>query len=154
MSKKEFWSRLALYILIGGVIPFLFLTWRFKLFEKVEETVTKVSIGGWGIVAIIFVSIFFLKTINALRRGMPFSFGKQILDGLSKTILPLLIFTVAIYMLQDVTKELFQFLCVTVLCEMIAVCINPIPRWAHENNIDLYEQSLTKMFGSLLGGKK
>ena len=87
MSKKQFWIRLGLYILFGAVFPFVFLIWRFQLFQKVSG----LSIGGWGLIGIIFVAIFFLKLMKAVRKGLPFSLGTQVLEGVCKVIFPFLI---------------------------------------------------------------
>ena len=69
MSRKEFWFRLGIYITFGAIIPFVFLVWRFKLFGKVSS----ISIGGWGVVAIVFVAIFFIKLFKAVKKGLPFT---------------------------------------------------------------------------------
>lgn len=138
MSKKEFWVRLSIYILFGGALPFAFLIWRFKLFSKVS----KLSIGGWGIIAVIFISVFFIKLIKAVRKGLPFSLVSQILEGICKIIIPLLIGAFCCYYLKDIMEEVFQFLWVLIVCESIAIVVNPIPKWAHENKNDSLIENL------------
>lgn len=145
MSKKQFWIRLGLYILFGAVIPFAFLIWRFQLFQKVSG----LSIGGWGIVGIIFVAIFFLKLMKAVRNGLPFSLGTQILEGVCKIIFPFLIAAICVYLFKDMMDEIFQFLCVVIVCEMFAIPLNPIPQWAHENKIEEQTNGMKTMFQSL-----
>ena len=156
MSKKQFWARLSLYVVFGAIIPVSFLTWRFKLFEVVQETTSKVTIGGWGLIAILFIAFFFIKLMKAIRKGMPFSIGRQILDGFSKTIIPLIVAAVCVYMMKDLMKELFQFLCVVIFCEMVAVCVNPLPQWAHENHIEYHENTMKNFLTTLgiVGEKK
>lgn len=138
MTKKEFWIRLSLYIVIGGFLPFAFLVWRFKLFSKVS----KLSIGGWGIIAVIFIAVFFIKLIKAVRKGLPFSLVSQILEGLCKIIIPLLIGAFCCYYLKDIMDEVFQFLWVLIVCESAAIVLNPIPKWTHENKTDNIIESL------------
>lgn len=138
MSKKEFWIRLPIYILFGGALPFAFLIWRFKLFSKVS----KLSIGGWGIIAVIFISVFFIKLIKAVRKGLPFSLVSQILEGVCKIIIPLLVGAFCCYYLKDMMEEVFQFLWVLIICESIAIVVNPIPKWAHENKNDSLIENL------------
>lgn len=145
MNKKLFWIRLAGYTLIGGVLPFTFLVWRFQLFSKVS----KLSIGGWGVVAVLFIGIFFIKMMKAIRKGLPFSFGTQILEGMFKVTIPLLIATLIVLAMQNCMKEMFQFCCVLLFCESIAMIINPIPQWAHENKIEEQESSAKKILSSL-----
>ena len=145
MSKKLFWIRLISYAVIGGGIPLFFLIWRFNLFSKVS----KLSIGGWGMVAILFIGIFFIKMMKAIRKGLPFSFGTQILEGMFKVTIPLLIATVIIYVMRNSVEELFQFFFVLLFCETIAMIVNPIPQWAHENKIEEQESSAKRILSSL-----
>ena len=145
MSKKLFWIRLISYIVIGGGIPLFFLIWRFNLFSKVS----KLSIGGWGMIAILFIGIFFIKMMKAIRKGLPFSFGTQILEGMFKVTIPLLIATVVIYVMRNSVEELFQFFFVLLFCETIAMIVNPIPQWAHENKIEEQESSAKRILSSL-----
>lgn len=145
MSKKLFWIRLISYTIIGGGIPLFFLIWRFNLFSKVS----KLSIGGWGMIAILFIGIFFIKMMKAIRKGLPFSFGTQILEGMFKVTIPLLIATVIIYVMRNSVEELFQFFFVLLFCETIAMIVNPIPQWAHENKIEEQESSAKRILSSL-----
>lgn len=151
MSKKEFWYRFGLYMLFGLVIPFVFLVWRFRLFEKVS----KVSIGGWGLIAIIFVAVFFIGLLKAVRKGMPFSFATQVIEGLCKLTIPLIIACSCIYFMQDLMTEMFQFLCILTISETIAVIVNPIPQWSHENQLEAQENKVKSILETLgMGGKK
>lgn len=145
MSKKMFWIRLSLYILIGGIIPFTFLTIRFNLFSKVS----KLSIGGWGLLAVLFVAIFFIKMLKAIRKGLPFSFGTQIIEGMFKITIPLTVATLIIFLMRNSVEELFYFFCLLVFCETIAMAVNPIPQWAHENKIEEQESSAKRILSSL-----
>lgn len=145
MNKKLFWIRLISYAVIGGGVPLFFLIWRFNLFSKVS----KLSIGGWGMIAILFIGIFFIKMMKAIRKGLPFSFGTQILEGMFKVTIPLLIATVVIYVMRNSVEELFQFFFVLLFCETIAMIVNPIPQWAHENKIEEQESSAKRILSSL-----
>jgi hypothetical protein len=140
-----FWIRLALYVLIGGIIPFTFLTVRFNLFSKVS----KLSIGGWGLLAVLFVAIFFIKMLKAIRKGLPFSFGTQIIEGMFKITIPLTVATLIIFLMRNSVEELFYFFCLLVFCETIAMAVNPIPQWAHENKIEEQESSAKRILSSL-----
>lgn len=151
MSKKEFWFRLSFYIFFGLIIPFVFLVWRFRLFEKVS----KVSIGGWGLIAVIFVAVFFMSLLKAVRKGLPFSFTTQVIEGLCKLTIPLIIACTCVYFMQDLMTEMFQFLCVLTICETVAVIVNPIPQWSHENQLEEQDNRMRGILESLgLGGKK
>lgn len=141
MKKKELLIRFSLYCLFGGILPFLFLSWRFELFKKVS----KISIGGWGLVGIIFLFIFTTTTLKKIKQGMPYSYAKQIMDGVSKVLLPLLLAAICVHYMRDLMEELFQFFCVLIVCEGIAIFVNPLPQWGHENNVEQTESSVKKV---------
>lgn len=145
MSKKTFWFRLGLYVLFGGLIPFLFLTFRFNLFSKVDS----LSIGGWGIVAIIFISVFFVKMMKAVKKGLPFSIFTQILNGLCKCIVPLVASIFIVYYMRDCMQEVFQFLVVVLFCQIIAIPVNPLPQWIHDNKINEDTSNMKTILSSL-----
>lgn len=145
MSRSQFWIRLIIYVFFGAIIPLVFLTVRFNLFENVE----KVSIGGWGIVAITFISVFSLKFLKKIKKGLPYSLLKQILDGVGKVILPLIIGCVCCYLLKDIIDYVFQFLFVLVFSESIAVIANPFPRWYHDNNIEQTNATVVDILSAL-----
>ena len=131
-EQRNFIIRLTLYIFFGFGIPGGFLVWRFKLFKQVS----KLSIGGWGIIFIFFALIFFWKLISSLRKGMNFGFAKQCLNGICGTLFPLLMLIVVCSLLDNWMEELIEFLSVAFICQMIAIPINPIPKWRFENNIE------------------
>lgn len=142
MSKKEFWIRLSFYIFFGLICPGAFLIWRFHLFEKVSS----LSIGGWGVVFILFVGIFFIRLMKAVRKGLPFSLFTQCLEGACKVILPLLLSLLILYVLQNSIAELMQVLSVFIVCELFAIPINPFPKWAHINGIKEDQDKLKAIF--------
>ena len=140
MKKAKLLINFSIYCLFGGILPFLFLAWRFELFKKVS----KISIGGWGLVAVIFAFVFVTVTVNKIKDGMPYSYTKQVIDGISKVVLQLFLGAFCIYYMKDLMEELFQFFCILILCETVAVLVNPIPQWQHENNIERQESSVKK----------
>lgn len=142
MNKSEFWIRLLLYILISGLMPAAFLIWRFHLFT----TVSKLSIGGWGMVCIIFVAVFFIKLIKAVRKGLPFSYFTQILSIICKEIIPLVTAILVIYCLQDYITEVMQFLIVVTICRLLGGLIDPLPQWAHDNKIEMEKSKIMTIF--------
>ena len=145
MSKKEFWIKLVLYVIFGGLIPVVFLIIRFNLFS----TVSKLSIGGWGIVCILFACIFVSKILKAVKKGLPFSMATQIITGVCKTIIPLVASAFIVYYMQNCMKEIFQFLVVLIICELIAIIVNPFPKWIHVNKLDEDKQNLKSILESL-----
>jgi uncharacterized protein YacL len=145
MNKGQFWTRLSFYILFAWVIPATFLIYRFNLFSKVDS----ISIGGWGIVFIVFTGVFFSKLLKAIRNGLPFSMATQILTGIVKSIIPLIIACFASYYLRNCMTEVFQFLVVVTLCQIVAIVVNPLPQWAHENKLEEGKSTMKELFESL-----
>lgn len=143
--KVIFAVRLALYIVIGLFAPVAFLAWKFELFKP---NTSNLKISGWGLVVIIFISVFLLYLFNQLRKGMKPGIAKQCVDGIYKITLPLLLVTFIIHWTGNYIEQLVQFFIVVTICETIAIPINPLPKWAAENNIDtkgsIAKQILTK----------
>ena len=156
MTIKSFVIRLVLYVIFGAVIPFAFLIWRFDLFST-KEGKTAIVASGWGLIAICFLAIFFIKMLKAIRKGMIFSVYTQIIDSITKTFIPLLIVIAVIYFVGNIQKELFQFLIVLFICNIPAQIINPIPRWSYENKIEEASIGISKIISSIktmIGGNK
>lgn len=145
MNKKQFWIRFGFYILFGGILPAIFLVFRFNLFQKVS----KISIGGWGLVCIIFLALFFSRLVKMVKQGLPFSYLTQILNGIIKVTIPLLTITISIYCMQDFIIQLLQFFIVATVCETIAFCVNPFPQWIHDNKITEQTNNMKTMLTTL-----
>ena len=155
MTIKSFVIRLVLYVIFGAVIPFAFLIWRCDLFSQ-KQGKTAIVASGWGLIAICFLAIFFIKMLKAIRKGMIFSVYTQIIDSITKTFIPLLIIIAVIYFVGNIQKELFQFLIVLFICNIPAKII-PIPRWSYENKIEEASIGISKIISyvkTMIGGNK
>lgn len=128
--RLVFWFRFVAWILFGAVLPFLFIAFRFNIFRKMSG----VSINGLGIFAIIVVALFVIRLIRYVRKGFSAKsvFAKQCIDGICRVIIPL----IALYALIRVSinnLELFlQALGCVILCELIAIPLNPMPSWVEK----------------------
>lgn len=151
MNKKTFWIKLSVYILFGLIVPLIFMFWRFKLFESVPST-TKLS--GWGLIAILLIFFFFTKLINAVKKGMKYSQGLQVLNGLTKVTIPLILLAVCINFMKNLTNELFQLVVVLCFSETIAYIINPLPLWAIENNIEYNSEGFLNSLKKMINNDK
>ena len=149
-ERKIFIGRLTAYVIFGALIPFFFLVWRFNLFQPT----TKLSVGGWGIVAVLFITIFFAKLLKQVGRGMEFSVFLQTVEGYSRVVLPLIAAILCIYCARDYLKEIMQFLGVVAICEAIAIPCNPLPAWINSKNIEKEESKFTKFVDIFWGRKK
>ena len=132
MSKKAFWIRLSFYILFGGIFPIVFIALRFNLFHRVSA----LSLSGWKLIFLIFIAIFYTKLLKQVQSGLPFSYTTQIISGLAKVIVPLIIAVFALEAAQDYLGRLIEFLICCIVCESCAILVNPLPQWRHENKIE------------------
>jgi cation transport ATPase len=134
MSRKEFWIRFSLWISFAVIAPIGFLAWRYGLFTSSEGA--KTSLNGWGILAVIILGIFFIYMIKEAKKGMPEgSMLVQCLDGYG-ILIPLVLLILLLDGIKDSIAYFEEVLIVLVVCEGIAVPINPMRKWAAQNNIE------------------
>lgn len=149
-EKQKFWIRLVCFTLFACVLPFVFLAYRYDLFTKVN----KIQIGGWGIVAIVIVFFFVKYVCSMIKQGMPYSMTTQIITGVCKVIVPLALVWALAYSIKDNIDVFLQSLGIVIVCEAIAIPINPLPKWVetHKRNqqdtfMDMFVDKLYKKKG-------
>lgn len=128
--KTVFWTRFVSWAMFACVLPFCFIVWRFKLFGKISS----LQIGGWGIIAILIVAIFVFSIIRYIKLAFKgrYSLLGQILSGICKIILPLVVFMIMLTALRNSIDLMLQALGFVIACEVIALPLNPLPKWAHD----------------------
>ena len=149
-NTRIFIIKLVIYIMVGFVIPFTFLVWRYNLFAKAE----KLNIGGWGIIAIIFSAIFFAVLIKKASEAIENESYKQVFDGVRKIFIPLFAVTLCVYAMYDFWRQLVEFLAILTICETAAYIINPIPQKVKEKENLKEENKFIKMASIFWGSKK
>lgn len=154
MSKRTFWSRLVLYILLGLFIPVGFLIYRFNLFTPT----TKLNIGGWGITVIVFSSVFIVKLAEQASKVLEEGPIRSCVDSFRKIFVPLLAITLCIFAVGEFWKELLQFFIVLTICEPIAYFVNPMPEFVgqleKEREDKKQESKLLNIFNLFWSSKK
>lgn len=150
MSIKQFWIRLSIYVVFGIAVPFTYLSIRFKLFQKINM----IQIGGWGIVAIVMAAVFFIKLAKAVKKGLPFGYYTQLINGFMYKLVPLAAILLILFLMKDHVKELIEFIIVLIPCQVISIAVNPIPVWAHENMLTEQGVNLKKVLNAAGIGKK
>lgn len=125
---KIFIAKLIGYIFLGLVTPIGFLIWRFQLFQQTS----KLNIGGWGIVAIIFTAVFLNWLIKQATECIDSTFVQKIFQAIRKVLIPLLTITLCIYAVGEFWKELMVFFIVLTICEPVAYVLNPFPEYLKE----------------------
>lgn len=151
MEKKKiiFLVRFVLFVIFACILPFSFIAWRFGLFSQSQGE--KVALTGWGVIAIIIVMVFIIYTLRMLKQGQPYSMFTQICSGLIKVIMPLTICLLLLKAIRENIDSMIQALTWTIICEMFAIVINPLPKWVEENHIDkenLKADTLISKFGA------
>jgi len=77
-----------------------------------------------------------------------YSLFKQILQGIIKLILPLLLLLVSLVWLGDNISILKEALYVIIPCELVAIIVNPLPKWCFDNNVDGMSEIADKVLNS------
>lgn len=107
---------------------------RFHLFQ----TTTKLQVGLAGIVVIGIMMAVISVLIKFYLEGMKckYSLLKQILEGIIRLILPLVLLLVILIWLGDNVVMIKESLYVIIPCEMVAIVVNPLPKWCFDNNVE------------------
>ena len=154
MNMKIFWIRFVVYILLGLIAPTGFLIYKFNLFAPT----TKLNIGGWGIVVIVFTAIFMAFLTKQLSDLIESELGKKIVNSIRKVLIPLLTATLCIFAVGEFWNDLLQFFIVLTLCEPIAYVANPMPELIkqkqEEKDMKKEESKLLNIFNLFWSSKK
>ena len=139
-KRQIFWTRFAFYIAIGLFIPVGFLIWRFQLFQSASH----LNFGGWGVVAVLFTSIFLMVLSKQAVSSIESQIVKQAINAIRKIFLPLFAITMCLYAVKNFIDELIQFFVIITICEPIAYVINPFPEIVKEHEKDREKNKLVK----------
>lgn len=148
MTKKELITRLSLFLLFSLVAPLTYISIRCQLFS------VKTSVSVWFIIVIGIVLAVVSLIIKYYLDGMKtkYSILKQILEGTIKILLPLVFTLIAVvwfktkleWIINNVNL-LIEILGVVIGCEIIGIIVNPLPKWAFENNVEGLAQITDKI---------
>lgn len=107
---------------------------RFHLFQ----TTTKLQVGLAGIVVIGIMLAVISVLIKFYLEGMKckYSLFKQILQGIIRLILPLTLLLVILIWLGDNVAMIKESLYIIIPCELVAIVVNPLPKWCFDNNVE------------------
>lgn len=139
MEKKEFITRFSLFVFFALLLPIGYIAIRCKLWQQTT------TISFWFIVLILIIMLFATVLIKYYIDGMKtkYSYFKQILVGVVKVLLPLgTILLIAVWYkgkaewLVEHTNLFIEILTITLVSEAIAIVVNPLPKWAFDNNVE------------------
>lgn len=148
--RTIFWVRFILWLSFAGVLPFAFIVWRFELFH----TISKIHIGGWGIILVLLVAFIVFTIIKYVKLALSgrYSFIGQCLGGFCKIIIPLATFLLILRSAQNSIDMLIQAVGCTLLCELTAIPLNPLPKWAYDCQKNVRVEERKETFDYLLDG--
>ena len=152
--KTCFASRLVLWALLAGILPFIFIAWRYGIFTAEP----KIKLTGWGIIAIILAIIFIITLVKYIYKSLTPGLVKQCVSGLFSITLPLIIFYLFIRSIENSLKLLEQVLFVLIILETIAIPVNPFPSYIAKKNAELgmekYERATDLLWDKFFKKKK
>lgn len=135
--KTTFFVRLVFWVIFALIIPICFIGFRFELFSKKAE----LALSGWGVIVVIIAAIFLFVFLKYIKLGLSKKHNLfiQCLNGILKITLPLIIVFVVLYNIKNNLEYFMQALGCIILCETIAIPINPMPQWVYEQQKDVRE---------------
>lgn len=149
--KTVFWLRMVGWFGVGCLTPITVFAVKFGLF-KVTPTVdslgntvsdTSISLSGWGIVACLLLGSYIANIVKEVADAYTgYSLAKQCYKGIAKTI-PLVMAYLICYFLSGVMTEVMYCLAWLIICRLVAIPLNPLPKWKYEKKgIEDYDDAL------------
>lgn len=149
ISNKEFWIRFGIWITLAVIVPFVYIGFEYGILTGEGSTSTRLS--GWGIIGVIFLCIMVTIVVSEAKRGLPYgNMFRQCIDGYS-VLVWLLGFIMLIDKVKNNAESFEHFLIVVFVCECVAVPINPLRKWAEQNNIERGQNIFVRAMKKALG---
>ena len=128
--RTVFLTRAILWLLCAAGLPFMFIAYRFELFKSVS----KIQIGGWGLIAIIIVAVVAITVLRYIKAAYKngYSYFGQIIMGICKVVIPLVALYWIVLNIRNNLDLFLQALGCTIICETVGIFINPFPKWVWE----------------------
>lgn len=150
-SKRKFIIRAILWAIFCCGLPVAFIGWRYDLFRKAGQ----LQLSGWGLIAVIIIFIFVIVLVKYVKAGfVEWSMTKQVLTGIVKVLIPLGAILAVCVSIRSNIDYFIQALGCTLICETIALPINPFPEWVYNKSKGRFENMVDFMAGKLRGDKK
>lgn len=129
-KRKVFWGRFAAWTVFSCVLPVAFIAWRYDLFTKVGT----LQLSGYGVVAVIILAAFAIAVCKYVKRAMDakWTMAGQCISGTAKVIVPLFALFLVLKAMEQSIGIFIQCLGVVIVCETIAIPLNPMPRYVYE----------------------
>ena len=141
-----FWTRMTGWLLASCVAPVAVFATKFGLFSEEQYAPvydelgnvvnsTAPALNGWGIVSCLIVGFTLISIIKEVVKAYTgYSLTKQVLTGIVHSILPLVICFAMCYFLDGVLDNIRYCLLVLIITKLVAIPLNPLPKWRYEKN--------------------
>lgn len=155
MSGKQFWIRFVIWIAVAILAPIGFMFYKYDMIVKTHtEASDGYSMTGWGVLGCIIVTVFLLYVIHEAKKGLSYgSMLSQCIDGYA-LLIPGVVLIFLLDAIKDNIAAFEQVLIAFVICEAIAVPINPMRRWAFEHNIEMKGHFFTDIISKAIKKSK
>lgn len=160
--KAVFWIRMVGWFGIGCVTPIAVFAAKFGLFKTAPNVDAlgnqisgpSVSLNGWGIIACVLLGSYIASAVQEVADAHTgYSLAKQCYTGVAKTV-PLIIVYLVCYFLNGVMSQVIYCLSWLIICRLISIPLNPLPKWKYEKKgVEDYSDAL-KYFTAIVKHKK
>lgn len=130
--KTVFAIRFVLWATFSAILPFIFIAFRYGIFTNES----KISLSGWGIIAIVVIIVFIITLVKYLYEGMKPGLAKQCVGGVCKIVLPLVVLLLLVVEIKNHIQLVEQALGCVIVCELVGIPLNPFPEWLEKRRIE------------------
>lgn len=148
-NKSVFTARIIAFVLLM-ITPILYLIFKYNLFT----TVNSMTIGSWGIIAIIISAVAVGIFLKYVLFGKKWAFWKQAVKGVLIVGLPLGTLTIILAYASDYLVQLHEFFEVLTLCWLVAYVVNPLPERTYKKSLGEQEDFLNYVLDKRENKKK
>lgn len=125
-DKAIFIIRAIAWFLLAGVLPFIFISWKF---DGLFTTEPQLRLTGIGMVGLIILVITVMRFAKYVYKGMSPSIAKQCIHGAITIVAPLLILYAILHGIANNIETLKQAVVCVTICETVAIPVDPFPVW-------------------------
>ena len=137
MKKKEFWIKLILWLFFAAAIPIMTIVDKY---DMVKNGTLKYT--GWAIIVFIIAFIFIVVICGYISKIFKWSMALQIFNGVRLVLVPLLFLLIGVDLIVNNIANIKFILVVSFFSEMIAIPLNPFPKWLYMKNISDLKEAL------------
>lgn len=128
-----------------ALAPIIYIFIRYECYKFVM----KISMSGWGLIAIILGVIVFYVVMKNILSGTKWAYWKQVVQGICKIFVPALALFGIVYCSIDYLKELTILITLIGFCWTLAYILNPLPELKYKEglneSVDTVQYAMNKL---------